>query len=79
MNSFTWLAVLMLVVHVGAASATEQDTASSKTQATPEDNVLGSKPRRCWPARNVGIAETSKDYYASCQQQGSEEIPARAN
>lgn len=22
--------------------------------------------RSCWPARNVGIAESATDYYASC-------------
>lgn len=79
MTGFTCLAVLILVVHVAAASATEQDSASSKTQRTPEENALGAKPRRCWPTRNVGIAETSKDYYASCQQQGSDQMPAGAN
>lgn len=79
MTGFTYLAVLILVVHVAVASATEQNSASSKTQATPEENELGSKPPRCWPTRNVGIAETSKDYYASCQQQGSDEMPAGAN
>lgn len=75
MKRFACLTVLFLVAPAAAASAVE-DSAPSKTQVIPEENVEGSKPQRCWPARNVGIAETSKDYYASCQQQGSEEIPA---
>lgn len=79
MKAFACLTALCLVAHVATASAIEQDSAPSKMHVTPEANVEGSKPRRCWRARNIGIAETSKDYYASCQQRGSEEIPAESN
>lgn len=35
-------------------------------QSMPAPQTAERPDARCWPTRTVGIAESSKDYYASC-------------
>jgi hypothetical protein len=68
MKKIAFCLVMLSALGAGYALALE---ATPPTQTDPESKGSGdAEPAvKCWPTRNVGIAETADHYRADCQQE----------
>lgn len=65
--------ILLLAAGIADANAVEEKPTRSQTEVS--NDVVKPKTQRCLPTRNVGIAETSKEYYSSCLHRLDDEKP----
>ncbi|WP_025029805.1 hypothetical protein [Nitratireductor aquibiodomus] len=65
------LVLLLATVFVGPVSADDQFDWIPQPSAPDQERPGGDLEARpkCYPTRMVGIAESSADYYASCQSE----------
>ncbi len=70
MISLTRLVALLCIVFATApVLAQDKETPQAQRAGSEEDELP--RAEKCWPTRNVGIAETSEHYYGSCKAQNA--------
>ncbi|MBB3976204.1 hypothetical protein GGQ64_001393 [Rhizobium azooxidifex] len=69
MKALFCMGLLAAVISLAGTAIADERSHPSTLESQVGSNVEGvpvKLKRSCWPARNVGIAESAKDYYASC-------------
>ncbi|MDW9478931.1 hypothetical protein GOB57_09585 [Sinorhizobium meliloti] len=68
MRAYARLTILFAALFTADAALSQMEEAREVHAEASDEVEAPSHAERCWPSRNVGIAETSQDYYAFCRQ-----------
>lgn len=68
MRAYARLTILFAALFTADAALSQIEESREVHAEASDEGEAPPRAEHCLPSRNVGIAETSQDYYASCRQ-----------